>query len=118
MSALGTTSCGPTCPANEPNCGTANSSTAGAAGAAGAQSTASCSQLSALKSCMNAFCAAAPLTNPFCKCFKVGYDLSFWSCSCVEFDAKAFCDTQANSGVSYDCSSATGAIGTACVGVE
>jgi hypothetical protein len=117
--ALSAASCGPTCPGNEPNCGTANASTAGAAGAAGAESTASCTQLTSLKTCMKAFCASAPLTNPFCNCYKKGFDLDVANCpACVDFDAKKFCDDQKASGASYDCSSATGAIGTACVGVE
>lgn len=115
---LATASCGPTCPGNNPNCGLPNSATAGAAGAAGATSTASCDQLTQLRSCMSAFCATADLSNPFCKCYKNGFDLSTASCSCVAFDAQKFCTDQAESGVSYDCSSATGAVGTACVGVN
>ncbi len=116
---LATASCGPTCPGNQPNCGTANSSAAaGAAGAAGATSTASCDQLTQLRSCMNAFCATVDASNPFCKCYKNGFDLSTASCSCVTFDAQQFCTDQAASGVTYDCSAATGSVGTACVGVN
>jgi hypothetical protein len=118
-SGLGTASCGPTCPASEPNCGTGTyGSIAGAAGAAGASSSATCDALTALKSCMSSFCATAALTNPFCKCYKNGFDLSTASCLCVDFSPKKFCDDQAASGVTFDCSSQVGAVGTACVGVE
>jgi hypothetical protein len=107
--------CGPTCPANEPNCGTSNGSIAGAAGTSSSGS-GSCAALTALKSCMDGFCATQ--TNPFCTCYKRKLDLSTASCLCVDFDPKRFCDDQAASGITYDCSAATGAVATACVGVQ
>lgn len=113
---LGTASCGPTCPANEPNCGTSNGSIAGAAGSSSSSDGATCDALTALRSCMDAFCASA--TNPFCTCYKRQHDLSTASCLCVAFSAKKFCDDQAASGVTFDCSSQVGAVGTACVGVQ
>jgi len=105
----GAGACGPTC-GTERNCGNTNSSSAGRSG------TPTCDQLTALRTCMDSFCATN--TNPFCTCYKRGYDLSSVSCSCVDFDAEKFCDDQAASGVTYDCSAAIGAVGTTCVGVQ
>ncbi len=113
-SALGTAGCGATCPASDPNCGSPNSSNAGTAGAAGSSS---CDALTTLRSCFTAYCATT--TNPFCNCYKKGFDLSTTDCpACITFDAAKFCADQAASGVTFDCSAATGAVGTACVGVQ
>lgn len=123
FSTIGAAGCGPTCPGNDPNCGTSNigaAPIAGAAGAAGTTGSSSCQQLSDLEACMTAFCATVPATNPFCNCFKKTpqFDLNTVTCLCVPFDPQKFCDDQAASGVTYDCSSATGAVGTACVNPE
>jgi hypothetical protein len=73
---------------------------------------------------MDAFCATAPPTNPFCNCYKMKMDLNTASnlsteiCKCKLFDPTAFCAEQARTGATYDCSAATGAVATACIGVE
>lgn len=64
---------------------------------------------------MTAFCATA--SNPFCNCYTKGFDLGA-KCSCVTFDAQRFCDTQASTGAEYDCSAATSAVASTCVGVQ
>ena len=125
-------SCGPTCPGNEPNCGTSNPGAAGAgagtsnAGAAGGgaggsddASPTTCAPLTALRTCMDAFCAQA--SNPFCTCYKRGYDIRSDTCACSKFNAAAFCKQAADNGVdatTYDCSAATGSVATVCVGVQ
>jgi len=113
-------SCGPTCPADQPNCGTSNpGSSAGSSGDAGAAGSATCGQLTAMKSCMTAFCAGA--SNPYCTCYKRGFDLSIDGCKCIDFDAKSFCElAKANGadGSKYDCGAASSGVSSYCVGVK
>ena len=115
---LSSTSCGPTCPAGEQNCGTPVGSTAGAAGSDD-DGTTTCAQLTALRTCMDSFCATAD--NPFCTCYKRGYDIRSDTCKCSEFNAAAFCRQAELSGVDptkFDCPASSGAVATVCIGVQ
>jgi hypothetical protein len=112
--ALDTASCGPTC-GTLLSCGT--SSGTGDAGANGSATT--CPQLTAQQDCLTAFCQTAD--NPFCTCYKRGFDLAA-DCTCTAFDAAAsasFCQQNAdNDAASFDCSAATGAVAPLCVNVQ
>jgi hypothetical protein len=112
--AVDVASCGPTCPTLEACSSTTASSTAGTAGS----SSTTCDQLTALQACFTSFCQSAD--NPFCTCFKRGYDLGS-DCSCTTFDAAAYCQQAADNGLdasAYDCSAATGSVGSLCVVVQ
>jgi hypothetical protein len=115
--ALGSASCGPTCPGQQ-SCGTTSGSSAGAAGSAGSSSSATCAYLTTVQNCLDAFCKTT--SNPFCTCYTRGFDLG-GDCTCIPFDPQKFCDQAAASGedsVGYDCSSRTGAVATICVAVQ
>ena len=117
---LSTSGCGPTCPGNEPNCGTSNPGAAGAAGtagAAGASNNGTCSQLTALQNCLGAFCKGSD--SPFCSCYNKGYDLAAApACTCQPFDPVAYCaQAQANGIDTSDCSAVSSSVATQCVGV-
>ena len=112
---FGSASC-TTCPAGQQSCGTANAS-----GASGATSSddAECALLTAMRSCMDAFCKTT--SNPFCTCYKRGFDLSTDGCKCIDFDAQKFCDRAEENGVdasAYDCSAASSGVASYCVGVN
>jgi hypothetical protein len=98
--------------------GSSNCSSSG--GSAGAPTT--CGQLTALQACMTAFCKADGAGTPFCTCFTRGYDLGAApTCGCISFDSAAFCQQAKDNGLdgsSLDCSAATSAIATQCVGVQ
>ena len=100
--------------------GAGGSADCASAGSAGAPTT--CDQLTALQACFTAFCQADGAGSPFCTCFKRGYDLGAApGCLCVPFNATAFCQQAAASGVdssSLDCSAATSSVATQCVGVQ
>src|SRR5947207_1158849 len=59
-----------TCPAGQQSCGNANAS--GDAGSSGDDD--QCALLTAMKTCMDAFCKTA--SNPYCTCYKLGKDLT------------------------------------------
>jgi len=113
--AFSSANCGPMCPAGQQSCGNSNAS-AGSSNDAG--SAGSCGLMTALKKCMTAFCATA--SNPFCTCYKRGYDLNSATCKCVDFDPE-FC-TRANEngidGSSYDCAAESSRISSYCVPVR
>ena len=113
---LSSASCGPTCPAGQQSCGNSNPSPNGDAGASGYDG-ATCGLLTALKKCMTSFCATT--SNPFCTCYKRGYDLTTNGCVCIDFDAQEFCDQAGgNDGSSYDCGAASSGVSTYCVPVS
>ncbi len=115
--ALSSASCGPTCPAGQQSCGNANPSPA--AGSTGDDAGATCGLLTKFKRCMTAYCATA--SNPFCMCYKRGYDIAIipTGCKCVDFDPQQFCDDANNSdGSSYDCAADSSRISTYCVPVN
>jgi hypothetical protein len=115
--AIGSASCGETCPPENPNCGNANPSS-GDAGATGSEQP-KCDLLTALRSCMDAFCKTA--SNPFCTCYKRGFDLTTDGCKCIDFDAKTFCDrAEANAidAKTYDCAAASSGVSSYCVPVN
>gem|GEM_PF-1078197 len=117
--ALASASCGPTCPAGQQSCGTSNPGVAGGGGDAGASSGSTCDLLTAVRSCMDAYCATA--TNPFCTCYKRGYDITTNGCKCVDFDPKKFCDQADFNGTdptTYDCAAASSGVSSICVGVK
>ena len=75
--------------------------------------------MTALKKCMTAFCATA--TNPFCTCYKRGYDLTTNGCKCIDFNAQKFCDDAEDNGANastYDCAAASSGVSSYCVGVN
>jgi hypothetical protein len=117
--ALNTASCGPTCP-NLQSCGTTTGSDAGASSAGSAGAT-TCPQLTAQQDCLNSFCQAAD--NPFCTCYKRGFDLAP-DCTCMSFPANyaaSYCQGAADQGLdaaSFDCSAASSAVRSLCVGVQ
>jgi len=118
--ALGSASCGPTCPAGQQSCGNSNAS-AGSSGDAGAtgSTSATCDLLTAVQSCMKAYCTSA--TNPFCSCWRRGYDITTNGCTCIAFDPKKFCDQAAANGTdatTYDCAAASSGVASICVGVN
>jgi hypothetical protein len=113
--ALCSASCGPTCPAGQQSCGSANAGPSDA-GATDSGSV-SCSLLTAFKSCMTAYCATA--SNPFCTCYKRGFDISTNGCKCIDFDAKRFCDdANGADGTNYDCAAASSSVSSFCVPVR
>jgi hypothetical protein len=116
--ALDTASCGPTCKAGEASCTSSGSS--GDAGASSDPNPTSCSQLTALRTCLDAFCKTAD--NPFCTCWKRGYDINLSDCpSCVTFDSGEYCLEAKNSGANaanFDCSASSDAVSSLCVGVQ
>jgi hypothetical protein len=115
--ALSAASCGPTCPAGQQSCGNSNPSL-GDAGATGYDAD-TCGLLTAMKTCMTAFCATA--SNPFCTCYERGFDLTTSGCRCVDFDAKKFCDqaeASGNEGRAYDCAAASSGVSSYCVPVR
>lgn len=112
---LGSTSC-VTCPDGQQSCGSSDSS--GDAGASGAEDV-ECDLLTQMRNCMDAFCKTT--TNPFCTCYKRGFDLSTNGCKCVDFDAKTFCDRAQQNGsdaTSYDCAAASSGVSSYCVDVQ
>jgi hypothetical protein len=112
--ALSSASCG-TCPAGQQSCGKSNAGPSDAS-ASGFDS-ASCGVLSALKKCMTSFCATT--SNPFCTCYKRGFDLTTNGCVCIDFDAPKFCDEHGNDdGSSYDCGAASSGVSSYCVPVN
>jgi hypothetical protein len=118
--ALGGASCGPTCPAGQQSCGNSDASAGSSSDAGGTGYNAdTCGLLTAMKKCMTAYCATA--SNPFCTCYKRGYDLTTSGCVCVDFDAKKFCDqaeAAGNDGRAYDCGAASSGVSSYCVGVK
>jgi hypothetical protein len=115
--ALNTASCGPTCP-NLQSCNTATGSAdAGTSSGGGA----TCPQLTAQNDCLTSFCQTAD--NPFCTCYKRGFDLAA-DCTCTPFDpanSATLCQEESDQGIdaaSYDCSAASSAVGSLCVGVQ
>ena len=117
--ALNMASCGPTCPTLEP-CGTTSASAgdAGSSSAGTSGSATTCAQLTALQSCLNSFCQSAD--NPFCTCFKRGFDLGT-DCTCSDFDSAGYCQQAQENGVdaaALDCSATTGSVASLCVGVQ
>ena len=74
--------------------------------------------MTALKKCMTAFCATA--TNPFCTCYKRGYDLNGVTCKCVDFDPELCKRAEANGsdGSDYDCAAESSRISSYCVPVR
>ena|SRR6478735_6985715 len=114
--ALSSTSC-VTCPDGQQSCGTSNAGPADA-GSSG-NDEAKCDLLTAMQSCLDAFCKTT--TNPFCTCYKRHYFLSTATCKCVDFDAKKFCDQAEDNGVdatTYDCAADSSAVSSYCVGVN
>jgi hypothetical protein len=115
---LDITSCGPTCAAGQTSCGTASSS--GDAGANGDPHPTTCDQLTALHTCLDVYCKGAD--NPFCTCWKRGYDIDLLNCpSCKTFDSGEYCLEAKNNGIdaaSLDCSAASDAVSSQCVGVQ
>jgi hypothetical protein len=114
---LSAASCGPTCPGLQA-CGTTNAG-GGDAGSSSSDPT-TCDQLTALQTCMTAFCKTTD--NPFCSCYEKGFDLGpSPGCACVDFDAAEYCKEAAANGVdaaNLDCSAATSAVATQCVNVQ
>jgi len=67
---------------------------------------------------MTAYCKTT--SNPFCTCYKRGYDLTTNGCVCIDFDAKKYCDqadANGNDGSSYDCAADSSRISSFCVPV-
>ncbi len=124
--AFSSASCGPTCPAGQQSCGTvypnAGSSAQGGAGSSGnggngTGGSGGCALLTAFKSCMKAYCASA--TNPFCTCYKRGFDLSTATCLCIDFDPEPFCgDGNGNDASNYDCAADSSRVSSICVPVN
>ncbi|MEI9940260.1 MAG: hypothetical protein WDO69_23830 [Pseudomonadota bacterium] len=112
--ALALSNCGPTCPPGEQNCTTSNAS-AGAGGDAGATT---CDLLTAVQSCMSAYCATT--SNPFCTCFQRKYDIDTTSCMCIPLDAKSICDQESRGvdAASYDCAAESSRVSSICVTVN
>jgi hypothetical protein len=120
--ALYTSSCGPTCPNLQP-CGTTSGATgdAGSSSAGGTSTdTTTCDQLTALQTCLTAYCKIAD--NPFCDCYKRGFDLGpSPACACVAFSPTEYCQEAAAQSIdaaNFDCSATTGGIASLCVGVQ
>ena len=108
--------CGPTCPDGKQSCGSAYDNDAGSSGT---DDTTTCDQLTTLRACMDAFCAST--SNPFCTCYKRGYDIDGSACTCKAFSPTQFCKEAAANGIdaaSYDCAAASSSVATICVGVE
>ena len=106
-----------TCPAGQQSCGDAGA-TGSDAGATGTDEV-KCDLLTAMRSCMDAFCKTT--TNPFCTCYKRGYDLTTNGCKCIDFNAEKFCEDAEDNGVSasaYDCPAASSGVSSYCVGVN
>jgi len=99
-----------TCPKGQTSCGDA-----GATGSGGSGDAVKCPMLTAMRTCMTAFCQTA--TNPYCTCYKRGYDLTTNGCKCIDFDAKKFCD-DADDASTYDCGAASSGVSSYCVGVN
>jgi hypothetical protein len=115
--ALSSASCGPTCPPGEQHCGNSNPGAAGAAGRDSDAGTSGCALLTAMQRCMTAYCARA--SNPFCTCYKRGFDLTTAGCVCIDFDAELFCDNYKNvNAATYDCAAASSAVSSTCIGVK
>ena len=111
--AISSASCD-TCPRGQQSCGDSNP---GAAGDSSSE-TASCGLLTAFRTCMTAYCKTT--SNPFCTCYKRGYDLTTNGCVCIDFDAKKYCDqadANGNDGSSYDCAADSSRISSFCVPV-
>jgi len=112
--ALGSASCGPTCPAGQQSCGTSNAS-GGSGDDAGTSD--ECALLKAIRSCMKSYCATA--SNPFCICYNRGYDIDSGSCKCVDLDTKRICDQYGSDDASsYDCAAASSGVSSICVPVN
>ncbi len=116
---LDTAGCGPTCKAGEASCSTNNGSS-GDAGANSDPTPTTCAELTALKSCMDAYCKTAD--NPFCTCWKRGYDLNLNACpTCSTFDSAEYCAEAARVGAdpaSFDCAASSDSVKSLCVGVQ
>jgi len=111
--ALSSVSC-VTCPAGQQSCGTSNAD----AGASNSDDT-ECDLLTAMRSCMDAYCKTA--SNPFCSCYNQGQDLTTSGCKCIDFSEKRFCDQAEQNGVdatTYDCAAASSGVSSYCVGVN
>ncbi|HET7538618.1 MAG TPA: hypothetical protein VFK05_02055 [Polyangiaceae bacterium] len=105
-----------TCPAGQQSCG--NSNPGADAGASGDSET-SCAFLSKMQSCMDSYCKTA--SNPFCTCWKRGFDLTTNGCTCVDLDTKKICDRADAEGLdadSYDCAAASSGVSSYCVTVN
>ncbi len=114
--ALDGVGCGHTCPTPQP-CGEPSPGT-GVSGDAGGGNT-SCEQLTALQDCLDSFCQPSD-KNPFCTCYKRGYDLGT-DCKCTKFDPANYCRQASDNGIdaaAFDCSSATSSVASLCVGVQ
>ena len=111
--ALSSASCGPTCPAGQQSCGSSNPGV-GDAGATGGDAV-TCDLLTAVRKCMKDYCATA--TNPFCTCFKRGYDIDSGSCKCIDLDTKTLCGAEANgaSADRYDCAADSSRVSSICI---
>lgn len=113
--ALSSASC-VTCPDGQQSCG--NSNPSAEAGASGTDDV-ECDLLTQLRNCMDNFCKTA--SNPFCKCYKLGFDLTTNGCKCVDFDAQALCDRAERENIdatTYDCAAASSGVSSYCVGVD
>ena len=112
--ALSSASC-VTCPAGQQSCGTSNPG--GDAGASSSDDDVTCDWLTAMRSCMDSFCKTAQ--NPFCTCYKRGFDLATDGCKCVDFDAKKMCEqAEGLDAATYDCAAASSGVSSYCVGVN
>jgi hypothetical protein len=118
--ALNTAGCGPTCP-NLQSCGTTTGDSDAGASSAGTGGATTCPQLVAQQDCLNSFCHDAD--NPFCNCYNKGFDLGA-DCNCAAFPPNygaSYCQEAADEGIdaaSFDCSAASSAVGSLCIGVE
>jgi hypothetical protein len=113
--AFGSVNC-VTCPNGQQSCG--NSNPTGDAGDSGTSED-SCDYLKAMRSCLDDFCKRE--SNPFCTCYKRGFDLTTNGCTCVDFDGKAVCDRAQQIGLdatSYDCAAASSGVSSYCVTVD
>ncbi|HKO46465.1 MAG TPA: hypothetical protein VJV79_02000 [Polyangiaceae bacterium] len=112
--ALSSASCG-TCPDGQQSCGTANN---GANIAGASSSEAPCELWTAFRTCMTSYCKTA--SNPFCTCYKRGFDISPASCGCIDFEPAKLCAQAAANGVdakSYSCATDSSRVSTICVSV-
>ncbi len=114
---ISSTSC-VTCPAGQQSCGDHNERSSADAGDSGESET-NCDYVKAIRSCMDAYCKTA--SNPFCTCYKRGFDLSTDGCKCVDFDTEKICTRADQEGLdpaSYDCAAASSGVSSYCVPVD
>ncbi|MEP7052945.1 MAG: hypothetical protein ABJB12_21445 [Pseudomonadota bacterium] len=116
--ALDTAACGPTCAPGQASCSSGNAN--GDAGASSDPTPTSCPQLTALRTCLDAYCKSAD--NPFCTCWKRGYDVDLNNCpSCIPFDSAKFCSEANTAGADaagFNCPAASDQVSSLCVGVQ